>query len=176
MGLLLSKGDNLVTSQKLCKDWIENVCTGSNTQQTLFFQNLSSFPLAHSLQLIKMLEHFLEPSSMCSQAFWEHRLYWLSLYLFFKRFICLFLVVLDLCHCTLAFSSCDDRELLFIICALRLLLLLWSTASRAHGLQWLWHVSSVVVVHCTGPPAPRHMGSSQDRDWTPHPLHWQAGS
>ena len=41
--------------------------------------------------------------------------------------------------------------------SLRWLLLLWSTGSRAHGLQELWR---------TGLVAPRHVGSSQTRPGT----------
>ena len=47
---------------------------------------------------------------------------------------------------------------------LQLFLLLRSMAPRAHGLQELWCVGSVVV--CTGLVASRHVGSFRTRDWT----------
>ena len=43
-------------------------------------------------------------------------------------------------------------------------LLLRSMAPRAHGLQELWCVGSVVV--CTGLVASRHVGTFRTRDWT----------
>ena len=66
--------------------------------------------------------------------------YLFLIYCYFKRYLftCLFLVVLDLCCCTWAFSSCGDRGLLLLQCAgfsLQWLFLLWSKDSRARGLQ-----------------------------------------
>ena len=62
----------------------------------------------------------------------------------------LYLAVLGLSCCSQAFSSCGERGLLFIAVH-RLLIAVASPVAehrlQAHGLQQLWHVDSVVVVH-----------------------------
>ena len=68
-------------------------------------------------------------------------------YIFFYKFICLFLAALVLCCCARAFSSCEQWLLFIAVCGL-----LTAVASlaehrlEAHQLQQLWHVGSVVVV------------------------------
>ena len=70
-------------------------------------------------------------------------------------FSCIFLAVLGL-HCFgPTFSSCGELWLL----------LLWSTGSRHAGVVELWHMDFVVL---------GHVKSSQTRDRTLCPLHWQA--
>ena len=81
--------------------------------------------------------------------------------------ILLFLAALGLPCCVQAFSSCGKQGLFFIVVhelLIRWFLLLWSTGSRCMGFiscgmwaQELWHMGLV---------APRHVESSQIRDWT----------
>ena len=69
-------------------------------------------------------------------------------FIFFYKFIYLFLAVLGLHCCTWAFSSCGERGLLFIAVQ-GLLIAVASLVEEhglyAHGLQQLWTVGSVVV-------------------------------
>ena len=59
------------------------------------------------------------------------------------------------------FSSCSEWGLLFFaVCRLLIAVasvLLWSTGSRARGLQYLWHMGLVAL---------QHVASSQTRDQT----------
>ena len=62
--------------------------------------------------------------------------------------IYLFLAALGLHCCTQAFSSCGEQGLLFVVVC-RLLIAVASLVAehglQARGLQYLWHVGSVVV-------------------------------
>ena len=78
----------------------------------------------------------------------------------------LFLIYLFFCfghaglHCQAqAFSSWSEWGTLFVVFKSLLMAVapLWSTGSRAHGLQWLWHMDLA---------APWHVESSWTRDQT----------
>ena len=100
---------------------------------------------------------------------------------FLIYFMYLFLAVLGLCCCAWAFSSCGERELLFVVvCGL-----LTAVASLVaeHGLyarasvvvaRGLQSVGSVVVAH--GLSCSAACGIFPDQDLNPCPLHWQADS
>ena len=104
-------------------------------------------------------------------------------------FIYLFLVVLRLCCCKRAFSSCSEQGLLFAeVCGL---LIAMASLVVEHGLQvrrlqWLWHAGSVVAAHglqSTGSVVVVHglscsvaCGIFLDQGSNPCPLHWQADS
>ena len=112
------------------------------------------------------------PHSACMGAGWSshlmlahfqnfHRYIWLAELRLcaWLCFVCLFvlfcfLAALGLCCCVRAFSSCSERDLLFVAaCRLSLVAVsrgyssLLCVGSRAHGLQWLWLVGSVVVAY-----------------------------
>ena len=83
-----------------------------------------------------------------------------------------FLIVLGLSSCTLAFSFCRERELLFVV-ALWLLIAVASLVAE-HGLWGSW--ASVVVAQ--GLVALWHLGSSCEplQGSNLCPLHWQVDS
>ena len=61
-----------------------------------------------------------------------------------------FLAALGLRCCMRAFSSCGERELLFVaVCGLLIAVasLVAEHGLQSHGLQQLWHVGSAVVAH-----------------------------
>ena len=91
--------------------------------------------------------------------------------------------------CTQAFSSCNERGLLFVVVR-RLLIAVASLAVehgiQACGLQQLWHVGSVVVarglqsagsvVVVHGLSCSTARGIFLDEGLNPCPLHWQVDS
>ena len=98
--------------------------------------------------------------------------YFLKIY-----FIYLFLAVLGLCCCAWAFSSCGGRGPLFIaVCGppIAMASLVAEHGLQAHGLQQLWLVGSVVVVH--GLSCSAACGIFPDQGSNPCPLHRQADS
>ena len=115
---------------------------------------------------------------------------WVYIFIFlFFRIYFIFLAALGLRCCTRAFSSCDERGLLFVV----LCVLLIAVASlavehglQARGLQQLCRVDSVVVaceLQSAGSVVVVHRlscstacGIFPDQGSNPCPLHWQADS
>ena len=107
--------------------------------------------------------------------------------IYINLFIYLFLAALGLCCCTLAFSSCGERGLLFVaVCGLLIAVafLVAEHGLQAHKLQQLQHVGSVVAelgLQSAGSVVVAHelscsaaCGIFLDQGWNPCPLHWQA--
>ena len=111
---------------------------------------------------------------------------------FFKKciyFIYLFLAAFGLHCCAQAFSSCDEWRLLFVVvCGLLIAVasLVVEHRLQVHGLQYLWHMGSVVVarrLQSTGSVVVAHglscsaaRGIFLDQGLNPCPLHWQVDS
>ena len=87
----------------------------------------------------------------------------------FKFILFLFLAALGLRCCVQAFSSCGERELLFV--AVRRLLIVVASLAAEHGLQ---STGSVVVAHRLS--CSTACGIFLDQGSNPCPLHWQADS
>ena len=112
----------------------------------------------------------------------------LYFFVFFKKFIYLFLAVLGLRCCARAFSNCSEQGLLFV--AVHGLLIAVASLAAEHGPQvgfsscgtWAQQLcltgsraqSSAVVTH--GLSCSTACGISPDQGSNPCPLHWQADS
>ena len=95
--------------------------------------------------------------------------------IFFLNFIYI-QAALGLCCCALAFSSCGERGLLFVVVRGLLIAVasLVEHGLQARGLQQMWCAGSVVWAH--GLSCSAACGIFPDQGSNPCPLHWQADS
>ena len=131
----------------------------------------------HLVQVLRSHKSFFTSCKFRSVCFLSQSRHYLGIFLKINLFIYLFMALFGLCCHAQAFSSFGKRGLLFI--AVRGLLiavasLVVECRLQARGLQQLWHMGSVVVVH--GLNCSVACRIFPDQGSNPCPLHWQADS